>query len=243
MTVIIDGSEFKPAPPTYREWRSVKGKAWIELVDVTAAEWAEAFGTAFQTLNKIYTPLLQVGTHTLILVSSKGFTGKTTTIWEVEITTAGAPDGTAKFKYRKQTFSNDWAWGDYTEDQTCGGDVDVGDGVHLNFNDGVYAVGDKWAVQAAGTWHTPKDGKTSYLTSVTIGTYSTAPITIKPAHIHFYRDYHHFNSVVSTEHVRDLYPTPLKLVGNGTIQWKAEFAEFTEKDIDSAYALIKGWDE
>ncbi|GAI44076.1 unnamed protein product, partial [marine sediment metagenome] len=158
---------------TYRELKSQQDENWVECMYITKAEFSENFGTDYQVLDKIYAPVFKSGLKTIALVSNKGFSGRTNTLLEITIDGAGDVPA-ATFKWRKKTFLGD-TWGDYTEGVATGADIEVTDGIHIEFDDSGYAVGNQWHVQACGTWHTPEAGKHSYLTSVHIHPFDATP--------------------------------------------------------------------
>jgi len=229
---------------TYREAMAETKRAWIESIFVQTGEgndWDAEIGTTFTTLNKIYDPVTIAGTHTLAVVANKGFTGKTNTIYEVEITTAGSKT-TAKYKWRKQTYLGQ-VWGDYVENQTAGPTKTLADGVQINFNDdNGYEVGDKWILQACGSWHTPENGSKSFLTSIHIHLYDSDK-KAQAGKIRVYNDIYRIWDLYDTEVNFIDWRTPIYLLGNGTRQFKVEFAEATSADIEYAYLTLKGWDE
>jgi len=229
---------------TYRELAAQNKKAWIESIFVQTGsgnDWDAEIGTTYTTLNKIYDPVTLAGTHTLAVVANKGFTGKTNTVYEVEITTAGSKT-TAKYKWRKQTYLGQ-VWGDYTEDQTAGAAETLADGVQINFNDdGTYEVGDKWQLQACGSWHTPENDRKSFLTSLIVRLYDSgqqAKAAKARAWSGIYRVWDLYSAEVSFIDWR----TPIYLLGDGTKQFKVELAEATAGNIEYVYMIMKGWDE
>ncbi|GAI02649.1 unnamed protein product, partial [marine sediment metagenome] len=173
-------------------------------------------------------------------VSYKGFTGKTNTLVEIEIDGAGDPP-TATFKCMKQTFLGR-TFGTCTPGVATGADITVADGIHINFNDTGYQVGDKWHVQACGSWHTPENGKHSYLTSLFIYPIDSA----KDPEVGFFRAWCDDYRVVDYATKQGEFPnwrTPIHLLGDGTKQFKIELAEVVAGDIEYMSVIMKGWDE
>ncbi|MBA7573671.1 hypothetical protein ES708_15469 [subsurface metagenome] len=228
------------ASRSYRELMSQQYKNWMESMYITATEFGGNFGTTYQTLNKIYPPLTKVGARTIALVSALGFTGKTSTLIEIEIDGAGDPPA-ATFKWRKQTLLGG-TFGAWTEGVLTGADITVIDGIHVNFNDTGYVIGDKWHIQGCGSWHTPEDGVDSYLTSLFIYPFDTA----KDPKAGFFRvlccDYRILEYITS----RGEFPnwrTPIHMKGDGAGQFRIELAEITGGDIEYMFCVMKGWDE
>lgn len=205
---------------------------------ITATQFGVDFGTDYQTLNKIYTPITKAGARTIALVSPKGFTGKTNTLLEIEI------DGTGPetFKWRKETFMGR-TFGSWTEVVAVGANILVTDGIRINFDAaGTYVVGDRWHVQACGSWHTPENGINSYLTSLSIYPYDAA----KVAKAGFFRAYcgdYRILDFITNKGEFPNWRTPIHLLGDGTLQFKVELAEITGGDIEYMFAVMKGWDE
>ncbi|GAI67348.1 unnamed protein product [marine sediment metagenome] len=230
---------------SYREVMSQQYKNWVESMYISKAEFSEdSFGTDYQTLSKTYAPVKKAGDHTLAVVTGhqNDFSGKTNTLLEIVITTAGTPDGTAKFKWRKQTFLGG-TWGDWTENQTADADVTVTDGIHVNFNDDTYSVDDRWHVQACGSWHTPENGVDSYLTSLFVYPYDTD----KTPKAGFFRawcgDYRMVDYITNQGEFPN-WRTPIHLLGDGIEQFKVELAEIAPAgDIAHIFCVMKGWDE
>jgi len=225
---------------TYREERAEQDENWDECMFITKTEFATDFNVTHQTLNKIYAPVTKSGAKTIALVSSKGFTGKTNTLLEITIDTLGDPP-TAKFKWRKKTFLGD-IWGAYTEGVTTGADITVTDGIHINFNDTGYAVGNQWHVQACGSWHTPGDGKHSYMTSVFVYPFDSTPAA-KAGYFRIWRGDYRVVDYITTKGEFPNWRTPMHLLGDGTKQFKVEIAELVKGQIDSVFCVMKGWDE
>ncbi|GAI04173.1 unnamed protein product, partial [marine sediment metagenome] len=148
----------------------------------------------------------------------------------------------ATFKWRKQTFLGK-IFGPWTTGVLTGVDITVTDGIHINFNDGgIYALGDRWHVQACGSWHTPEDGVDSYLTSLFIYPYDDT----KKATAGFFRAWCGDYRVVDYITNQGEFPnwrTPLHLLGDGTTQFKVELAEIVAGGIEYIFAVAKGWDE
>lgn len=208
---------------------------------ISKTEFGGNFGVAYQTLDKIYAPVTKAGARTIALVSPKGFTGKTNTLLEIEIDGGGAT-GAATFRWCKETFMGR-VFGAWTTGVLTGADITVTDGIHINFNDvGVYVVGDRWHVQACGSWHTPEDGVDSYLTSLFVYPYDIE----KDPKAGFFRAWCGDYRVVDYITTRGEFPnwrTPIHLRGDGTEQFKIELAESAAGDIEYIFAVMKGWDE
>jgi len=235
MSLLINGIK-----RTYRELKSQQNKTWVESMYINATEFGGDFGTDYQALDKIYTPVLKAGARAIALVSYKGFTGKTNTLLEIEIDGAG-DSGVATFKWRKQTFLGR-TFGAWTEVVLTGADITVTDDIHINFSDAGYQVGDRWHVQACGSWHTPENGINSYLTSLFIYPFDTN----KAPKAGFFRAWCDDYRVVDYITNKGEFPnwrTPIRLLGDGTKQFKVELAEITGGDIEYMFAVMKGGDE
>ncbi|MBA7649959.1 hypothetical protein ES703_57758 [subsurface metagenome] len=235
---MINGKYFET--PTYREQMAQQYKNWNESMYITATEFGGDFGTDYQTLNKIYAPITNAGDRTIALFSVLGFTGKTSTLLEIEIDGAGDPL-TATFKWRKQTLLGR-AFGDWTEEVLTGANITITDGIHVNFNDTGYLVGDNWLIQGCGSWHTPEDGVNSYLTSLLIFPFDAA----KAPKAGFFRascGHYRFLDFITNRGEFPNWRTPIRIKGNGTEQFKIELAEITGGDIEYIFLVMKGWDE
>lgn len=225
---------------SYREKMSRANQNWIEDMYISATEFGADFDTTFQALNKIYAPVTKSGAKTIALVSVKGFTGKTLTLLEIEMDGAGDPPA-ATFKWRKKTFLGD-TWGAYTEGVATGGNILVTDGIRINFNDTGYAVGNRWHVEGCGSWHTPENGKESFLTSLLIYPLDAAKAA-KPGLFRVYSGDYRIMDFPTSKGEFPNWRTPIHLTGDGTTQFRVELAEFTKGDIEHMYCIIKGWDE
>ncbi|MBA7685300.1 hypothetical protein ES703_93718 [subsurface metagenome] len=212
----------------------------METTYITATEFGGNFGTDYQTLNKIYTPVTNVGVRTIALVNVLGFTGKTNTLLEIEIDGAGDPL-TATFKWRKQTFLGR-TFGAWTEGVLTGANITVTDGIHVNFNDTGYLVGDNWYIQACGSWHTPEIGIGSNLTSFFIYPFDAA----KAPKAGFFRascGHYRILDYMTNKGEFPNWRTPIFIRGDGTEQFKVELAEITGGDIEYMFVVMKGWDK
>lgn len=226
---------------TYRELKSQRYEVWMESMYISATEFGGNFGTSYQVLNKICAPITKAGATTIALVSVIGFTGKTSTLLDIEIDGEGV-SGVATFKWRKQTFLGR-TFGDWTTGVTTGADITIVDGIHINFDDaGTYLVGDKWHIQGCGSWHTPESDVNSYLTSLFIYPYDAA----KDPKAGLFRamccDYRFLEYITS----RGEFPnwrTPIHMEGDGIGQFRVELAEVTGGDIEHMFVVMKGWDE
>jgi len=229
---------------TFRELVSQNQKAWIESVFIDfTADGIGDIDTTYKALSKIYTPIRKVGegTRTLDVVAHDGFTGMTSTMWEVIITKAG-DIGTAEFKWRKKTYLGD-IWGDYSDAIVTAVDNDeLGNGVEINFDGSGYLVGDKWLLQASGSWHTPASGKKSFFTSLHIHLYDTSPIS-KAAKARAYNGNWRIWDLYDYQVDFPNWRTPIYLLGDGALQHKVEFAEKVKGDIEFLYLTMKGWEE
>lgn len=226
---------------TFRETQALLKKNWIESMYITKAEFGADFGLTHQVLNKIYDPVIKSGTKTLAVASSKGFDGKTNTLVEVEVdsTTTGTSP-TTTFKWRKKTFSR--VFGNYTAGISASAGDTVTDGIKLDFDDSGYTPGNKWHVQGCGSWHTPEDGKESFLTSIAVYPMDTA----KAAKLGLFRVYAGDFRVVDYGCNKGEFldwRAPLHLTGDDTKQFKIQMAEIGSGQIDSIFVIMEGWDE
>lgn len=229
---------------TYRERMAQRDKNWVQSMYISKTEFSGAtFGTDYQTLSKTYVPVLKAGGRTLAVVAThqNDFSGKTNTLLEIEID-GGGITGAATFKWRKQTFLGK-IFGPWTTGILTGADITVTDGIHINFNDGgTYVIGDRWHVQACGSWHTPESGVDSYLTSLFVYPYDDT----KKAKAGFFRawagDYRMVDYITNQGEFPN-WRTPIHLLGDGASRFKVELAEIVAGDIEYIFCVMKGWDE
>ncbi len=228
------------ANKAYRELMSQQYKNWVESMYISKEEFGGNFGENYQTLSKTYMPVKKAGDRTLAVVvgHQNDFSGKTNTLLEIEI------DGTGPetFKWRKETFLGR-VFGPWTTGVAVGADITVTDGIHVNFNvPGTYVVGDRWHVQACGSWHTPENGVDSYLTSLFVYPYDATPVAKAGLFRAWCGDYRVVDYVTNKGEFPN-WRTPIYLRGDGTEQFKIELAEIGAGQIEHIFCVMKGWDE
>lgn len=225
---------------SHREKKASLKEAWVEhlFIDV-GNDLAGDIDTTFTVLSKFHA-VAKVGSNTLALVAATGFTGDMYTIYEVEITKAGAM-ATAEFKWRKKCYLGD-VWGAYTTGVVTAADNDLGAGLEINFTGVTSVLADKYHVHAHPSWHTPTKNKRSYLASLHVRMFDAAKAA-KAAHIQVWSGDYDVLSILASEHITGTWRTPFYLWSDGTTQFKVEFAEVVAGDIEYVYMMMKGWDE
>jgi len=226
---------------TYREKMSRYDKNWVESVYITKAEYGGNFGTAYQTLNKIYSPVaVTADAGTLTTSAYTGFTGDMNSLYEVKITTAGGVD-VSHFEWRKKTFFGR-VWSSYTDGGTATSAVALTDGITLDFTEVAGNTGDVFLVQACGSWHTPASGRNSYLTSIVMFPFDESRNAKAGAVRTWCGDFRVVDYVSKKVEFLD-WRTPIHLLGDGSAQFKAQMAELSAGDINEVSVVLKGWDD
>ena len=223
---------------SHRERQATLKRAWVEHLFIDVGNDLPAdIGVNFTVLSKFHVET-KAGANTLALVAATGFTGGMYTIYEIEITKAGAM-ATAEFKWRKKTYEGD-TWSAYTTGVVTAADNDLGNGLKVNFTGITSVLGDRYHVHAHCSWHTPIAGERSYLTSMHVRIFDAAKAA-KAGHVQLWCGDYDVLGILASEHIPHQWHTPFYLLGDGTVQFKVQFAEVIAADIEYVYLMMKGW--